>query len=99
MRHCDDIADDTSLRRRERRQKLGGLARHVPSAQPAQPTDDPVLLALDRCAAPFQIPAGLLDELAYGTAMDEDRPEPDSPALRATLRVSDSLAGPSLQDL
>ena len=34
------------------------------------PTDDPVLLALDRCAAHYQIPVGLLDQLAYGTAAD-----------------------------
>jgi phytoene synthase len=70
MRRCDDIADDSTLSLPDRRQKLdtwlGGLHR----AQQGEPTDDAILLALTDAQRRFSIPAGLLDELAMGTAMD-----------------------------
>jgi phytoene synthase len=72
MRRCDDIADDSTLSLPDRRQKLdtwlGGLHR----AQQGEPTDDAILLALTDAQRRFSIPAGLLDELATGTAMDID---------------------------
>src|SRR4029077_12245469 len=43
------------------------------------PTDDPILLALTDAQRRFHIPLGLLDALAFGTAMDaEDAPRADS---------------------
>lgn len=70
MRRCDDIADDASLSRAERRAKLDRWLKSLHSAQQGEPTDDPILLALTDAQRRFTIPAGLLDELASGTAMD-----------------------------
>jgi phytoene synthase len=70
MRRCDDLADDPSLSIPERRQKLEAWLDALHCAQQGQPTDDPILLALTDAQRRFHIPAGLLDELAHGTAMD-----------------------------
>ena len=72
MRRCDDIADDPSLSLRERRQKLDAWLDEFHVAQAGQPTDDPILLALTDAQRRYAIPAGLLDALAFGTAMDVD---------------------------
>ena len=70
MRQCDDIADDPRLSVEERRQKLDSWLDALHRAQQGYPTDDAILLALTDTQRRFQIPAGLLDELAAGTAMD-----------------------------
>jgi len=70
MRRCDDITDDSALRLQERRQKLDAWLDSLHRAQQGEPTDDPILLALTDAQRRYQIPAGLLDELALGTAMD-----------------------------
>ncbi len=70
MRRCDDIADDESLSLPERRQKLEAWLDALHRAQQGQPTDDAILLALTDAQRRYAIPAGLLDELAQGTAMD-----------------------------
>ena len=70
MRRCDDIADDPSLSPQERRQKLDVWVDAFHSAQAGLPTDDPILLALTDAQRRFHIPIGLLDGLAFGTAMD-----------------------------
>jgi phytoene synthase len=70
MRLCDDIADDPNLSAAERRQKLDVWLDALHRAQQGQPSDDPILLALTDAQRRFIIPAGLLDELALGTAMD-----------------------------
>jgi phytoene synthase len=70
MRRCDDIADDATLSLLERRQKLDTWLDALHRAQQGQPTDDPILLALTDSQRRHNIPAGLLDELALGTAMD-----------------------------
>src|SRR6202142_311241 len=72
MRHCDDIADDNTLSRDDRRNKLAEWLDQVHRALAAQPTDDPVLLALTDAQRAYQIPIGLLDQLAFGTAADLD---------------------------
>ena len=93
MRRCDDIADDPSLSLRERRQKLENWLDALHRAQQGQPTDDPILLALTDAQRRFHIPAGLLDELAHGTAMDVvDAPlyqeaQADGPNPASTLAV------------
>ena len=73
MRRCDDICDDTSLSLPERRQKLESWLEALHRVQQGQPTDDPILLALTDAQRRFTIPAGLLDELAHGTAMDVEQ--------------------------
>ena len=75
MRRCDDITDDPSLTIPERRQKLDSWLDSLHRAQQGQPTDDPILLALTDAQRRYSIPAGLLDELAHGTAMDLDEAE------------------------
>ncbi|HZR65866.1 MAG TPA: phytoene/squalene synthase family protein [Terriglobales bacterium] len=70
MRRCDDIADDPSLSARDRRQKLDAWVDAFHAAEAGLPTDDPILLALVDAQRRFSIPVGLLDQLAFGTAMD-----------------------------
>lgn len=74
MRRCDDIADDTAMTAHERRLKLGAWVEAFHQSQAGKATDDPVQLALADAVRRHQIPPVLLDQLAYGTAMDiEDR--------------------------
>ena len=80
MRRCDDIADEVSVPARERRHKLGNWIEAFHRAQGGQQTDDPILLALTDTLHRHQIPTVLLDQLAYGTAMDIEDPGPASPS-------------------
>jgi len=75
MRLCDDITDDPGLTLPERRQKLDAWLDALHRAQQGQPTDDAILLALTDAQRRYAIPAGLLDELAHGTAMDVEQAE------------------------
>ncbi|MGA3105918.1 MAG: phytoene/squalene synthase family protein [Terriglobales bacterium] len=70
MRRCDDIADDTTLGANDRHNKLADWLDKVHRALASQPTDDPVLLALTDAQRVYNIPIGLLDQLAFGTAAD-----------------------------
>jgi 15-cis-phytoene synthase len=70
MRRCDDIADDNTLSPDDRQNKLAEWLDRAHRALAAQPTDDPVLLALTDAQRTYQIPIGLLDQLAFGTAAD-----------------------------
>lgn len=70
MRRCDDITDDPKLSPEERRQQLEAWLDALHMAQQGHPTDDAILLALTDAQRRYTIPAGLLDELAHGTAMD-----------------------------
>ena len=72
MRRCDDITDDPSLAPSDRRAQLDTWLDALHNAQQGHPTDDPILLALTDAQRRYTIPAGLLDELAMGTAMDVD---------------------------
>jgi 15-cis-phytoene synthase len=75
MRRCDDITDDPKLSPPERRQQLDTWLDALHRAQQGQPTDDAILLALTDAQRRYAIPAGLLDELAHGTAMDVEETE------------------------
>lgn len=70
MRRCDDIADDVTLSVEDRQNRLTDWLDSVHRALTGHPTDDPVLLALTDAQRSYQIPFGLLDQLAYGTAAD-----------------------------
>jgi len=85
MRRCDDITDESSLSMQERHQKLDIWLDALHRAQLGHPTDDPILLALTDAQRRYHIPAGLLDELAHGTAMDVE--EAEAPPRPAPLRV------------
>jgi 15-cis-phytoene synthase len=81
MRRCDDITDDNALSPLDRQNKLAEWLDKVHRALAGQPTDDPVLLALTDAQRCYQIPIGLLDQLAFGTAADlEQSPEQSSDA-------------------
>src|SRR6266702_2784007 len=88
MRRCDDIADDPSLPVHDRRQKLDIWLDAFHAAQAGHPTDDPILLALTDAQRRFGVPAGLLDALAFGTAMDVDEnvEQPEASGLQVQYR-------------
>src|SRR5690242_13881398 len=75
MRRCDDITDESTLSLPERREKLDAWLDDLHRAQQGQPTDDAILLAHTDAQRRHAIPAGLLDELAIGTAMDVEESE------------------------
>ena len=93
MRRCDDISDDSRISLRERRQKLADWLDAVHRAQAAHPTDDPILLALTDAQRRYKIPPELLDQLAYGTAMDvpEETPGQPQPEIAVHYRTFDDL--------
>jgi len=92
MRRCDDITDDASVPLMERRSRLADWLDAFHRAQAGQSTDDPILLALTDAQHRYRIPVELLDQLAYGTAMDvqESRDQPDS-ALAVQYKTFDDL--------
>lgn len=77
MRRCDDIADDPTLSAADRRQRLDAWVDAFHAALSGLPTDDPILLALTDAQRRFAISIGLLDQLAFGTAMDTEEPNAD----------------------
>jgi phytoene synthase len=85
MRRCDDITDDATLSLEERRFKLETWLAALHRAQQGEPTDDPILLALTDAQRRYTIPAGLLDELAMGTAMDVIDPADQTQATPAAV--------------
>jgi 15-cis-phytoene synthase len=96
MRRCDDITDDSTLSFSERRQKLDAWLDALHAAQQGQPTDDAILLALTDAQRRYSIPAGLLDELASGTAMDIETTElpsegPTTPGLTVQYKTFEDL--------
>jgi phytoene synthase len=80
MRRCDDIADDPALSAADRRQRLDAWVDAFHAALAGLPTDDPILLALTDAQRRFAISVGLLDQLAFGTAMDTEEANPDHTA-------------------
>ena len=70
MRHADDISDDESRSREQRRQDLENWLTAWHAAAAGQPSSDPVFAALADARVRFHIPLELLDQLVQGTAMD-----------------------------
>jgi phytoene synthase len=92
MRRCDDIADDTTMPLRERREKLENWVNDFHRVLSGQPTDEPVLLALTDTQRKYRIPTELLDQLAYGTAMDvQEQAEGTAEALAVQYQTFDQL--------
>ena len=93
MRRCDDIADDPAVSTRDRRQKLDAWVDAFHAAQAGLPTDDAILLALTDAQRRFHIPLGLLDGLAFGTAMDveDETAQPDASGLKIHYRSFQDL--------
>ena len=97
MRRCDDIADDASLSLGERRFKLDTWLDALHRVQQGQPSDDPILLALTDAQRRCTIPAGLLDELAMGAAMDVVDPETGSQTAEASVLARAAVPGLTVQ--
>lgn len=82
MRHADDISDDESRSREDRRATLAAWLGDWHRAAAGDATDDPVFIALADTRLRFHIPLDLLDQLVHGTTMDLDA-APDPPAPEA----------------
>ncbi len=94
MRRCDDIADDSALSIEERRYQLDVWLDALHRVQQGEPSDDPILLALTDTQRRFTIPAGLLDELAMGTAMDI---EPVAEGMEDSVATASPIPGLMVQ--
>jgi phytoene synthase len=99
MRRCDDIADDPTLGLEERRFKLTTWLAALHHVQQGEPSDDPILLALTDAQRRYTIPAGLLDELAMGTAMDVEEATTQSEAAPAAEASSLTVQYKTFDDL
>ena len=85
MRKADDLADDESLSREERRRRLDGWLADWRGVCHGGDSSDPVFLAVRDATERFHIPLSLLDELVAGTAMDLKPSESDGPDTYATF--------------
>lgn len=85
MRQADDLADDESLPREERRRKLNDWMAAWREAAAGKPATDPVFVAVRDATERFAIPLKLLDELVDGVAMDLDRAPTGLPDTYATF--------------
>ncbi len=70
MRHADDISDDESISKAERRASLAAWMEEWHRGASSGGGTDPVFLALNDARLRFRIPLALLDQLVEGTAMD-----------------------------
>jgi len=70
MRHADDLSDDESRTRDQRRADLAAWLDAWRAAASGAATNDPVFVALADAVRRFHIPLDLLDQLVHGTAMD-----------------------------
>ena len=70
MRHADDLSDDETKSREERRISLDDWLSSWHLAAQGGSTDNPVFIALRDAQAHFHIATELLDQLVQGTAMD-----------------------------
>jgi len=70
MRKADDLADDESIPRDERRINIATWVTAWKGAATGLATDDPVFIAVRDAVARFSIPLSLLDELVAGVTMD-----------------------------
>jgi phytoene synthase len=88
MRKADDLSDDESIPREQRRQNLEQWHAAWRNASEGVATDDPVFIAVRDATERFGIPLELLDELIAGTTSDlkpTEIAEPDTYANFADL--------------
>ncbi|HEY9125599.1 MAG TPA: phytoene/squalene synthase family protein, partial [Acidobacteriaceae bacterium] len=82
MRKADDLSDDETISRAERKRNLDGWLSAWLVAREGVATPDQVFVAVRDAAARFAIPFNLLDQLVAGTTMDLEAPaseaEPDT---------------------
>ncbi|MGB6826459.1 MAG: phytoene/squalene synthase family protein [Terracidiphilus sp.] len=70
MRKADDLADDESISRDQRKRNIDGWLTAWHQAANGAPTGDPIFIAVRDAVARFKIPLSLLDELVAGVTMD-----------------------------
>ena len=75
MRKADDLSDDESVSREERRIRLSAWLTDWHAASSGSETRDLVFIAVRDAIARFNIPLELLDELVAGTTMDLEQAE------------------------
>jgi len=85
MRRADDLADDETLPREERRRMLDAWLAAWREAASGEVTGDPVFLAVRDATRRFKIPIELLDELVAGVTMDLDHAPAGAPDTYATF--------------
>ena len=85
MRKADDLADDESISREERREQIEKWQASWRAAASGDPTNDPVFIAVRHATLTFSIPLSLLDELVAGTTMDLKQASSDAPDTYATF--------------
>lgn len=78
MRHADDLSDDETKSREDRRTSLAAWLSAWHRAAQGESTEDPVFIALADAQKRFQITTELLDQLVQGTAMDLNVPDSDA---------------------
>jgi phytoene synthase len=105
MRQADDLADDESLPRDERRRRLDDWQAHWRGVCHGGDSSDLVFVAVRDAVERFDIPLNLLDELVAGVAMDLDRSSeachPDNVCHpeRSAAESKDPLSGPSAENM
>src|SRR5215469_11416457 len=85
MRRADDLADDESISRDQRRHNLEQWRAEWRSAADSGITDDPVFIAVRDATERYSIPRCLLDELIAGTTSDLKANAGDAPDTYATF--------------
>jgi len=85
MRQADDLADEETIPRSERRHRLDAWLTAWHDTARGAPASDPVFLAVRDATQRFKIPLELLDELVSGVTMDLDCADGESPGTYATF--------------
>jgi phytoene synthase len=85
MRQADDLADDDSLPRDERRRRLAEWQANWRAVCQTGDSSDPVFLAARDTVKRWAIPLSLLDEVVAGVTMDLERSVADAPDTYATF--------------
>lgn len=85
MRKADDLSDDESISREQRRLNLDQWQAAWRNASQTGATDDPVFIAVRDATQRFSIPLSLLDELIAGTTSDLIANPGDAPDTYATF--------------
>jgi phytoene synthase len=85
MRQADDLADDDSLPRDERRRRLDAWLANWRGVCHGGDSSDLVFYAVRDAVERFEIPLNLLDELVAGVTMDLNHASSDAPDTYATF--------------
>ncbi len=85
MRQADDLSDDESIAREERRRRLNAWLDEWHAVCHGAASENPAFVAARDATRRFAIPLHLLDELVAGVAMDLDRAATGAPDTYATF--------------